>query len=662
MKGRLLGLLCALLILAALLATALVFLLPGLSEPGAIITRAESLVMLGLILLAVVLVALAWWSERRQKHREVEARERLERLGGELDERDRRLRERDEQLSAREEQVRGLDERLGEERRTSSHLDAARRAEREYSRELQNHLSSVLLERGPLGRTDDIPQLVLRLAVTLLEAGKGLLLSRQDRDGDGDLDLVASEGFAEDPQHSDLVQRFANQVIERETTVREDTPAPSDGGGSAEREIENLVAIPLYVRDEFHGVVVCANRSGGFEEIDDQTLVALGDQAGSLLDIARLRGELRGAYLSTVALLAEALEAKDPFLRIHSEEVSGYVTAVAEQLEIPEHKREELLFASLLHDVGKIGISERILLKPAALSAEERSVIELHPRIGCRLIEQVPALGPLAAAILHHHERWDGNGYPSRLTGPQIPLEARIVAVADAFSAMTAERPYRGRMPVEAACAELEACAGTQFDPRVVAAFVAAVRRRPPVEGGGLAAALDDPEIQLRRGDREPLIGFGSLAVTDSLTLLYSHGHFRELVDAGVRTAQMQGTPFTIAMLELTGIEEENRRNGVSAGDAALRAAARTVQLVAVRYGGTAARHGGARLALALPGVGAESAARAGEEVSGAVPEALRPKVAVAEARPGEAGDEVLSRARSALGERPVAAPTGLGG
>ncbi|MDQ4071972.1 MAG: HD domain-containing protein [Actinomycetota bacterium] len=665
MKARLLGLLVSLLVIFGLVAAALAFLLPAMSPPGAIVTPAESLVLLGLILLTAALVVVAWWRGRRQKGRELEAREDLERIQREVDERDRRLQERDERLrerdqhlSGEEERVRGLEERLEEERRTSSRLGEARRAEREYSRQLRAELSRVVSERGLLGRTDDIPQLIVRLAVSLLEADKGLLLSRRDRDGDGDLDLLASEGFAEDPQRSELVQRFAHQVIERDTTVREDTPlgAPDGGPEATEQGIENLVAIPLYVRDEFGGVVVCANRRGGFEELDDETLVALGDQAGSLLDNARLRGELRGAYLSTIALLAEALEAKDPFLRSHSEQVSDYVSAVAEQLDVPEHKREELLFASLLHDIGKIGISERILLKPTALTAEERSLIELHPRIGCRLIEQVPALRPLAAAILHHHERWDGRGYPSRLTGPQIPIEARILAVADSFSAMTAERPYRGRMPLEAACAELEACAGTQFDPRIVAAFVAEVRRRPRVPEGGLAAALNDPEIRLRRRDQEPLIGFGSLAVTDSLTLLYSHGYFRELLDAEARNAQLHGEPFAVALLELAGLEEENRRNGFSAGDSALRTAARAVQGVAVRYRGTAARHGGARLAFTLPGVGAEAAARIGEEVTRALPEALRPRFALVESWPEEGGDEALSRALGALGERPATA------
>jgi HD-GYP domain-containing protein (c-di-GMP phosphodiesterase class II) len=125
----------------------------------------------------------------------------------------------------------------------------------------------------------------------------------------------------------------------------------------------------------------------------------------------------------------------------HSEVVSSFVGAVAGRFDLPQRRREELLFGSLPHDIDKIGISERILLKPAALTPEERAVIELHPLIGHRLIEQVPALRPISPAVLHHHERFDGGGYPSGLRGEEIPLEARIICVADCFSAMIPSAP-----------------------------------------------------------------------------------------------------------------------------------------------------------------------------------------------------------------------------
>ena len=138
-----------------------------------------------------------------------------------------------------------------------------------------------------------------------------------------------------------------------------------------------------------------------------------------MLHNERLRGELRTSYVATVSMLSDAIAAKDPFVGGHSEEVSACVSAAAERLGVEQRRREELLFGSLLHDLGKIGISERILLKPAALSPEERAIVELHPRIGYKLVSRISRLEPIALAVLHHHERWDGTGYPGRLKGDQ---------------------------------------------------------------------------------------------------------------------------------------------------------------------------------------------------------------------------------------------------
>jgi HD-GYP domain-containing protein (c-di-GMP phosphodiesterase class II) len=194
-------------------------------------------------------------------------------------------------------------------------------------------------------------------------------------------------------------------------------------------------------------------------------LLAVGNHAGTALHNARLQGELRASYLATVDMLVRAIEAKDPILRGHSEEVSGYIAAVADRFDLEPARRENLVFGSLLHDIGKIGIIERILLKPAPISPEERAVVELHPRIGCRLVQQVPALRPIAAAIHHHHEHFDGGGYPSGLRGEQIPLEARIICVADAFSPMVSDRIYREPLSPERACAELSAAPGRSSTP-----------------------------------------------------------------------------------------------------------------------------------------------------------------------------------------------------
>ncbi len=535
--------------------------------------------------------------------------------------------------------------------------DGAREAERAYSRELRERVSEMHRERGPLADPRSVSELVLRTATRMLEAEKGLLLSRRDADGDGDLDLIAAEGFERDPSDSRLVQRFASEVIERDTTVREDKPRAGDEGGKADEEIHNLVAIPIYVRDEFDGVVVCANRKGGFEDQDDQILLALGDHAGAVLDGAQLRGELRRAYLSTVAMLAEALEAKDPFLRGHSEEVAHYVRVVGERFDFEPDHREALIFASLLHDVGKLGISEQILMKPGPLTEEERAIVNLHPRIGSRLVQQVPALAPMTRAILHHHERYDGGGYPVRLKGEQIPLEARIICVADSFSAMIAERPYRRRMTTDDACAELERCAGTQFDPAVVQAFVEAVRTNPPEhERGALAAALEDPEVEGHR-DGQSLLGLSELGMTDSLTMLYSHSHFHTVARAEAERSEVQGAPFAVVMFELTRLGEVNRRDGYAAGDAALRSVARVVSGAADRCGGTAARHGGRRLALIVPGAGVDHARRLAAEIEEQVRAHAAVRSQAAAWRPGDRGDDVTARAWRALRGDPATVP-----
>src|SRR5215217_253274 len=529
--------------------------------------------------------------EQRQAEVE-EFRERAERHKQELEQwaqerehqAEQRVRESEQQAEQRERQQ---DDKLKRERELRMRVERVRSAEHEWNRELRSQIVRMHRDRGALAAMDDIRQLVLRMAVVLVDATGGILLSRADEDGDGDpLDVVAHEGFEYDPTDSAVAKAFATQVIEADRTVREDDSRSIDRKGRthADHEIDNLVAIPIYIADDFHGVVVCVNREGGFEECDDEILLALGDHAGAVLENQRLHGALRTSYLSTVAMLAEVIEAKDPFLRGHSDEVSRYVAAVAERLGIDQRRREQLLFGSLLHDVGKVGISERILLKPAALTPEERSVIQLHPRIGYRLVERVPALRDIAPAILHHHERFDGEGYPSRLSGEEIPLEARIICVADSFSAMTAERPYRHRMTLADACAELERCAGTQFDPEVVRVFVEEVRARPisDTDEAVAAALANDPELQVQRDDNEAVLGQGPLAVTDNLTLLYSHRYFHEVAAKEAERARVQDGSFGVVLVEPSDIAHINAREGYAAGDDAIRAIATCCTAVAI--------------------------------------------------------------------------------
>lgn len=299
-----------------------------------------------------------WWRERVRRSAEDEvARLDHVRLESELQKLNSALHETDEQLeSVREEEteqrrareqiesrLEKREEALSRERYLRSRSEEAHRAEKNWRQELNAEIMRMYSEKGSLGDPSDVPSMVLRLSRTLLGAEKGLLLSRQDEDGK--LDLIASEGFEHDPEGSEIMRRFAGKVLERDHAVREENPEVTEGEkhAGADEEIKNLVAIPIYLQDEFGGVVVCANNPEGFEDYDDDVLLSVGDQAGAVLQNAQLQGELRASYLATVGMLADALKVKDSSLGGHSEEVSGYVVAVADRLDLPQSRREELL-------------------------------------------------------------------------------------------------------------------------------------------------------------------------------------------------------------------------------------------------------------------------------------------------------------------------------
>ncbi len=558
-------------------------------------------------------------------------------------------------LAGREEGAAVDEEREARERAEdeAEKLRATATAHKEWIRKLRGQVGEMQRSQGALSGMDDVRQLVLRVAVLLLEAEMGILLSRQDEDRDGDLDLVASEGFESDPADSRIVQRFARQVVERDTTVRESGAALDEWREEdADYEIENLTAIPIYIENEFEGVVVCLN-SRGFEEHSDDVLIALGDHAGAILQNAQLHGQLRGSYIDTVRVLAEAIEVKDPFLRGHSDEVSDYVARVASKLGIDPQRREELVFGSLLHDVGKLGISERILLKPGKLTPEEYAMVQLHPRIGYRLVQNVALLRPIAPAILHHHERFDGTGYPGGLVGEQIPLEARIIAVADAFSAMTSERPYQRRRSLGAACEELERSAGTQFDPEIVRLFVEEVRLgqrdRSEDEQKGTRGLLDDPELGAVITEDEPLLGYGAFAITDNLTLLYSHRYLHEVARSEAERSALQGAPFCVVLAELTDLAKINEEEDYAAGDEAIKHVAGCMQRIAVRHGASAARLSGRRLALVVPDSDEARAQAIAEEIHTELAGSHTVRFTSACWAEGDSGEDVLARAQAGL-------------
>ena len=181
---------------------------------------------------------------------------------------------------------------------------------------------------------------------------------------------------------------------------------------------------------------------------------------------------LASAYTQTLEALGAALDSRDVGTESHSRRVHGYSLALAREHGMPDDELADLAHGVLLHDIGKIGIPDAILLKPGSLTPEEWQIMRTHPEIGKRLIEKIPFLHGAIPVVWCHHEKWDGNGYPRGLKGEEIPLNARIFSVVDAFDAMTFDRPYSKAIAFEAATAEIRRCAGSHFDPQVVESFL----------------------------------------------------------------------------------------------------------------------------------------------------------------------------------------------
>ncbi len=183
--------------------------------------------------------------------------------------------------------------------------------------------------------------------------------------------------------------------------------------------------------------------------------------------------KLNESYRTTVRALAAALELRDDQTGNHADRVTGLALELTAVVDPELALDPQVEYGFLLHDLGKIGVSDAILLKPGPLTAKEQEAMRDHPILGERIVARIPYLAGVARQVVAaHHERWDGNGYPRRLRGEQIPFAARIFAAADAFDAMTNERPYRAAMKVDAALAEIERGTGTQFEPRIVEAFL----------------------------------------------------------------------------------------------------------------------------------------------------------------------------------------------
>ncbi|MDQ2807269.1 MAG: HD-GYP domain-containing protein [Chloroflexota bacterium] len=353
---------------------------------------------------------------------------------------------------------------------------AAAERQAEQQRRHADHLRAELKAIHQAVFTGNIYGLILKVCLTLTGATRGMYITAS-----GEADhlrvraAVDMDGYPRNPP-SPRIEALCRHVLADNSTFMCSDDAALAAFPTPNRpaeEFRNCLIAPVVLLRNFDGIVLLADKAGGdFSHTDVEMILNVGDQSLVAVENDRLRRELQHAYLGTVTMLADTMEAKDPYTQGHCEQVSRLARLTAAELHLSDHDRSVVCYAALLHDIGKIGVSDGVLNKTGPLMPEERDLMRAHVRVGHDLVAKVPALESIGQAVLRHHEWYDGNGYPDGLCGDEIPIAARVVSVVDAYCAMITKRSYKEAYTDEYARAELRHCAGTQFDPQVVAAFL----------------------------------------------------------------------------------------------------------------------------------------------------------------------------------------------
>jgi putative nucleotidyltransferase with HDIG domain len=234
-----------------------------------------------------------------------------------------------------------------------------------------------------------------------------------------------------------------------------------------------IIAVPLQRQDQILGCLFGIDKLvGDFDSVDSKLLNSIANESAIYLENVKLFEDVHGLMMGLLHSLTSAVDAKDAYTCGHSERVALLSRHLAQVIKLSEHDVERIYMAGLLHDVGKIGVPEAVLQKTGKLTAEEFEQMKKHPEIGARILHDIKQVKDILPGVMHHHERYDGKGYPSGLCAENIPLMGRIICLADCFDAMTSNRTYRKALPLEVALTEIRRCSGTQFDPGLAEAFL----------------------------------------------------------------------------------------------------------------------------------------------------------------------------------------------
>jgi HD-GYP domain-containing protein (c-di-GMP phosphodiesterase class II) len=320
---------------------------------------------------------------------------------------------------------------------------------------------------------------VLDQVFALLPAHNGVILLKEEASSELITEYVKSRGDQSEVHLSSTIVNRAFQNAEAVITSNAAADARFGAGQSIiAQNITSAMCAPLIHQGETLGVLYLDARgaTSAFDQGDLALLVALSGPSATAIKNAQYLAALEKSYHDTLIVLANAIEMRDHYTVGHTWRVTNFALEAAKVLGWPDEKLKECEMGGVLHDVGKISIDDAILRKPERLTDEEFAMMKVHPERGAQMMRDVERLLPLIPYALYHHERYDGRGYPYGLKGDEIPIEGRLIAVADTFDAMTSNRPYRKGLDTEYAINEMIKGKGTQFDPLMVDAFVQAFR------------------------------------------------------------------------------------------------------------------------------------------------------------------------------------------
>ncbi len=298
-------------------------------------------------------------------------------------------------------------------------------------------------------------------------------------DGAKRLALSAGSGLVSiDPDLADILQIHLAAELKQGKEALLDSDFDSPFRYDWPRDIKSVIAVPLNGADNMIGLMVATNivDKPDFDNIDVKLFNSVAHQCAVFLENGRLFGDLKELFVGSLKALTSSIDAKDQYTRGHSERVAfiaRWITdRIAEITPIDEDEVHRIYLAGLLHDIGKIGISEAVLRKRGKLDDDEMARIKAHPQIGASILSEIKQMKDIVPGVLTHHERMDGKGYPKGLTGDRIPLIGKIISLADSFDAMTSRRVYREALSIKRAMAEIEKGIGTQFDPEIARIFI----------------------------------------------------------------------------------------------------------------------------------------------------------------------------------------------